>query len=108
MVTGAAGHLGSAMAGALAEAGSTLLCTSRELDRARSAAASLPDPNVVRHFGLAMDQLDAQSIEQCIDDAIGSAGRIDILVNNAHERLKSDWTNVTDDQFNRQLTNATG
>jgi NAD(P)-dependent dehydrogenase (short-subunit alcohol dehydrogenase family) len=107
MVTGAAGHLGSAMAIALAEAGSRVICTSRELDRARSVAASLPDPHRVQHFGLAMDQLDAQSIDHCVASVIEAAGRIDVLVNNAHEPLQSDWTNVSADEFNRQLANAT-
>lgn len=108
LVTGAGGHLGSAMASALAEAGSRVVCTSRDLQRAASAAASLPDEHQVKHLGLELDQLDAESIEHCVDSTIRSAGRIDILINNAHEPLKSDWTNVTADEFNRQLTNVTG
>jgi gluconate 5-dehydrogenase len=108
IVTGAAGHLGLAMASALAEVGSRVICTSREFERAASAAASLPDPHGAQHFGIAMDQLDAQSIDCCVKSAIEAAGRIDVLVNNAHEPLQSDWTNVTADQFNRQLANATG
>jgi gluconate 5-dehydrogenase len=107
IVTGASGHLGSAMASALAEAGSRVICTSRELDRAQSVAASLPDPHGLQHFGLAMDQLDAISIDRCVESAIEAAERIDVLVNNAHEPLQSDWTNVTADQFNQQLSNAT-
>ena len=37
-----------------------------------------------------------------------AAGAIDILVNNGHEPLAADWTNVTAEQFSRQLDNATG
>src|SRR5256885_1697712 len=85
LVTGAAGHLGSAFACALAEAGSRVICTSRDAKRATSAAASLPDPHHVNHLGIEMDHLDAGSIDRSIEDAIRSTGRIDVLVNNAHE-----------------------
>ena len=42
LVTGASGYLGGALARALAEAGATVVVSSRELSRAESAAASLP------------------------------------------------------------------
>src|SRR5205823_6242023 len=40
LVTGGTGHLGSAMGRALAEAGATVVVTSRDADRARAAAAA--------------------------------------------------------------------
>jgi NAD(P)-dependent dehydrogenase (short-subunit alcohol dehydrogenase family) len=39
---------------------------------------------------------------------VKQAGRLDILVNNGHEAIGSDWRAVTGAQFNRQLANATG
>lgn len=108
LVTGAGGHLGSAMASALAEAGSRIICTSRDAARATAAAAALPDPYGVNHFGLELNQLDAKSIDRAIDEANRSVGAIDVLVNNAHEPLSSDWTDVSADDFNRQLANVTG
>lgn len=108
LVTGASGHLGTALASALAEAGSRVITTSRNSQRAAAAAASLPDPYNVQHLGIEVDQLDAASIDQCVEKAITEAGRIDVLVNNAHEKSRSDWTDVTAEEFNRQLANATG
>jgi gluconate 5-dehydrogenase len=55
-----------------------------------------------------LDHLEAQSIERCIENAVQTVGGIDVLVNNAHESVISDWTNVSAEQFTRQLANATG
>ena len=108
IVTGAGGHLGSALARALAEAGARVAATSREAKRADSVASSLPDPFGVRHFGAALDHTDAGSIDRCVEAVIQAAGRIDVLVNNAHEATTSDWQNIHAEQFNRQLANVTG
>jgi gluconate 5-dehydrogenase len=108
LVTGAGGHLGSALASALAEAGSRIICTSRDAKRAASVASSLPDPNKVKHLGLALDQLDESSIDRCMAEANRLAGGIDILVNNAHEPVATDWASISAADFTKQLANATG
>jgi NAD(P)-dependent dehydrogenase (short-subunit alcohol dehydrogenase family) len=108
LVTGAGGNLGFALASAVAEAGGRVVVTSRDARRAASVAATLPDPHQVRHLGIELDQLDAASIDRCIEKTIEAAGQIDVLVNNAHEKMPSDWTDVTTDLFNRQLANVTG
>ncbi len=108
LISGASGHLGGAMARALAEAGSRVAVTSRQADRARAVAAELPDPNGAGHRGFAMDQMDADSIERAVADVLDEVGRVDVLVNNGHHPLASDWTDVAPEQFTRQLANATG
>jgi gluconate 5-dehydrogenase len=108
MVTGASGHLGGAMARALAEAGARLVIASRELARAEAVAAALPNPHALRHEGVAMDQFDESSIVAAFAAAVDRVGPIHVLVNNAHETLANDWTDVTGEQFTRQLANATG
>lgn len=108
LVTGGTGHLGSAMARALAEAGASVVLTSRNVERARAAANALPRPGAARHHGIALNQLDPTSIEQAFHDAVTCAGTLDVLVNNGHEADAHDWTNVTAEQFTRQLANATG
>ena len=52
IVTGAAGWLGSAMSRALAEAGATLVVTSRDAETAAQFAASLPGRG---HVGLGFE-----------------------------------------------------
>ncbi len=108
LVTGASGYLGGAMARALAEAGSRVVVTSRDADRARTVAQALPDPHGAGHQGFRLDQMEAASIERDFAEIVEQAGQIDVLVNNGHEPLVNDWTDVTAEQFTGQLANATG
>lgn len=108
LVTGASGHLGGAISRALAEAGASVVVTSRDRLRAEALATSLPCPGSARHHALELDHFDTESIERAAADAVERTGGIDILVNNGHAVISSDWTNIDADTFNRQLANATG
>ncbi len=108
LVTGGAGHLGTAMCRALAEAGATVVVTSRDAERAQSVAMKLPRPAEGKHQGTALDHCKAEDARRCIEETIAKTGRIDILVNNAHEPVAHDLTNITPEEFSRQLENATG
>jgi NAD(P)-dependent dehydrogenase (short-subunit alcohol dehydrogenase family) len=108
LITGATGHLGSAMAEALAEAGASVVVSSRTLASAESIARQLPRVDNASHHGVAIDHTDESSVRDGFAAALQQAGRIDVLVNNGHEPLGADWTTVTAEQFNRQMTNATG
>lgn len=108
LVTGATGYLGQALARALAEAGASVVISSREQAKAQAAADQLPAAGQAKHRGVRLDYMDEASIRQGVADAVSAAGRIDILVNNGYERVTADWTNVSGEQFSRQLANATG
>ena len=108
LITGGCGHLGSAMARGLAEAGASVILTSREAARAKEAAALLPREKAVRHFGIGLDHMEPKSLAASFDEAVSLAGQVDVLVNNGHEALASDWTSVTPEDFSRHLANATG
>lgn len=108
LVTGAGGHLGSALAAALAEAGCRVMVTSRKLATARATAAALGGAQKGRHGAVVLDQMDEASIQRGFADATKQAGHIDVLVNNAHEVLADDWRGVTGQAFTRHLANATG
>ena len=108
LITGSTGHLGSAMARALAEAGASVVATSRDLARAEAVAAALPSPGGARHFAAAFDQMAPGDLDGQFAAAVEMAGPIDVLVNNGHEAEGADWTNITPEQFTRQLANATG
>lgn len=57
---------------------------------------------------LACDLNDLQSIPPLIDKIISTYGKIDILVNNAGINLKKEFTEVTDEEFQKiLLTNVT-
>ncbi len=108
LITGSTGHLGSAMARALAEAGASVIATSRDLAHAKAVAAALPRAGGSRHFGAALDQMTPVDLDGQFAAAVEMAGPIDILVNNGHEAEAADWTDITPEQFTRQLANATG
>lgn len=107
LVTGASGHLGQALAAALAEAGCRVVVGSRDRQRGREAAEALGGREGGRHLSVVLDQMDEASIDRGFREAVAAAGRIDVLVNNGHEALADDWTTVTPAQFTRQLANAT-
>lgn len=108
LVTGATGWLGSALSRALAEAGASVAAASRDVARAAQVAADLPVVGSARHFGVAIDYLDPASMDEGVDAAIDTAGRIDILVNNGYAPSTGDWTTITPEGFDHQMRNATG
>jgi gluconate 5-dehydrogenase len=107
IVTGAGGHLGLALAKALAEAGCRVVATSRVAERAEETASRLPDPHGVGHIGIALDHSDEGSIDRCCDAVLKRAGQIDILVNNAHKATAHDWKTITGQEFQSHFTNLT-
>jgi NAD(P)-dependent dehydrogenase (short-subunit alcohol dehydrogenase family) len=108
LITGATGHLGTAMAVGLAEAGATVIASSRRIESAEAAAAGLPRLHGAKHKAVSIDHTDEASVRDGFATALEKAGRVDVLVNNGHAALGVDWTNVTAEQFNRHMANATG
>lgn len=108
LLTGGCGHLGGALARALAEAGASVVLTSRDESRAREAAALLPQVGTARHIGLPLDHMQPETLAAGFKRAVDAAGPVSILVNNGHEALAADWSTVTPEQFSRHLANATG
>lgn len=108
LITGASGYLGAAMASALAEAGASVACASRDRKRAEDAASKLGTDQGQEHFGVVLDQLDEGSIETGFQSVIDRAGAVDILVNNGQHGAPNDLTDVNTEQFKSQLANAAG
>jgi|APSaa5957512622_1039677.scaffolds.fasta_scaffold06762_5 NAD(P)-dependent dehydrogenase (short-subunit alcohol dehydrogenase family) len=107
LISGASGFLGTAMSMALAEAGATVVTTSRDPDRARAAAERLPGE--APHVGVQMDHMDSASVEEGFAAAVAAAGAVDILVNNGNDSVGiRDLTDVDAESFDRTLSNATG
>lgn len=108
LITGGTGHLGSAMSRALAEAGASVVLSSRFEDNAKAAIAKLPIVGKARHHALALNHMEPDTLDASFARAVSLAGQVDVLVNNGHEGDGHDWTNVNAEQFTRQLANATG
>ncbi|MDP6776763.1 MAG: SDR family oxidoreductase [Candidatus Latescibacteria bacterium] len=108
LVTGGTGYLGTAFSLALAEAGASVVISSRERERARAAAEDLPTAGSAQHVGVQLDHMEADSVEAGFAEAVDAAGEVDVLVNNGNEGQGNDLTQVTHDQFTHQLGNASG
>ncbi len=103
LLTGGTGWLGSAMSSGLAEAGATVVVTSREEGRASRFAATLPGRN---HIGLGFDQDESESIPALVESAIERVGRIDILVNNAYHGTAPSIESATAEDFDSAFHNG--
>ena len=104
LLTGASGHLGSAFARALAEAGASVVAASRDLEKSQSTIKALPGSQP--HYAVQLDQMDPKSLQAGFAEAMEQAGKVDILVNNGHSPLGKDWTDVTQEEFAEHLGNA--
>ncbi len=99
MVTGGCGHLGSAMCRALAEAGASVVVTSRDAAKAQRLADTLPQQGRAQHIGIELDHMNPDSLAASFRQAVSLTGAVDVLVNNGHEALGADWSTVTAEEF---------
>jgi NAD(P)-dependent dehydrogenase (short-subunit alcohol dehydrogenase family) len=83
LITGAHSWLGNDMACALAEAGASILITSRKIDRAEEAAAKISETYGIEALGLELDQRDHEQVVSVMKAAAEWKGHLDILINNA-------------------------
>lgn len=102
LVTGAAGHLGRAVAQAFAEAGDRLVLLDRAVPLLDAAFGSA-DPDARLH--LAADLRDAADVQRAVQAALAAFGRIDVLCNLAggfamgdavHELADDAWDALFD------------
>jgi gluconate 5-dehydrogenase len=96
LVTGGAGWLGTAMCEALAEVGARVAIASRNMDNCRKLAERLPGEG---HLALALDVQNEEAIRSVIDEVANTAGRLDVLVNNAYSGRAPSLDEATADDF---------
>ncbi len=99
LVTGANRGLGRAIADAAAEAGHTVVATARDV--AQLAAWQAIDP--VRRGAVQMDVTDSASVDAAVRSALGTHGRIDVLVNNAGYGLLGAFEEIGPEQITAQF-----
>ena len=108
LVTGGAGWLGSSFARGLAEAGATVVVSSRDTTRSQQTAMQLPSPGGAKHYGIQLDHMDPTALEKSFASAIETAGKLDILINNGLEAIPKGIDDVTFDEFARHQSNNAG
>ncbi|HET6620741.1 MAG TPA: SDR family oxidoreductase [Dongiaceae bacterium] len=84
LVTGGAGHLGAAMSTALAEAGGHVCVLGRTRAKLAGLVQRLSDRGLSAE-AIALDVTSAEDIRSLAADLDRRHGRLDVLVNNAHE-----------------------
>ena len=109
LVTGGNRGLGKAIAQALAEAGARVALTSRDLNRAQTAAREINAATGQRCQGYACDVTNPQQVEAVVSQVVDDFGGLDILVNNAGINIRGAIDQLSLEEFEQvQATNVTG
>jgi len=100
IVTGGGSGLGFAIAKKFVENGITTIIAGRDKEKLSKAKEQLGE----QCHAKTCDVMDLASIPKFIQDIINEFGQIDILVNNAGINQKKEFTEVTDEEFQRVIT----
>ncbi|XID95866.1 SDR family NAD(P)-dependent oxidoreductase [Paenibacillaceae bacterium WGS1546] len=108
IVTGAASGIGKELATGLAEAGSHIVIADINIDGARHVADRIAAELGVRTLAIQADITDESKLDEMVDRAMETFGRIDVLVNNAgigariaiEEMSTADWQRMMDVNLN--------
>jgi NAD(P)-dependent dehydrogenase (short-subunit alcohol dehydrogenase family) len=104
LVTGATRGLGRSIAEALAEAGATVIVSSRKAAACEQVAAEITDATGVKAHPLPLHVGDWDAIGPAVDEVVQRHGRIDVLVNNAGiAPLAPSATDVTEALFDKTI-----
>ena len=102
LITGSSQGIGLALAKGLAEAGATLVLNGRDTSKLDAAAATLRDAGAGVET-LPFDVTDHDAVRDAVDAFEGTAGPIDILINNAGMQHRTELENFPADAFERLL-----
>ncbi|MEP5151697.1 SDR family oxidoreductase [Planktotalea sp.] len=100
IVTGAAGGMGQAFVRALMADGVTVA----GLDIDQSGLTELANTLGERFFPVPVDLTDADAVKDAFDLVSEQLGGVDILVNNAGTCFMSEFPDIPQDEFERQMT----
>ena len=108
VITGGAGHLGTAISEALAEQGATVYIASRDKDKCQKLAKKLEDKFEIKAVGKSLDLLDKSSIDDCFSEIGKAESRIDILINNASAGISVPIEQMTESEWEKGLNGTVG
>jgi NAD(P)-dependent dehydrogenase (short-subunit alcohol dehydrogenase family) len=83
LITGGAGHLGSTMAEALAELGTTVVVLDVDLPRCNAVAERLNRDFAVDSFPMVVDLSDSSAVADVPQRVLDQCGRLDVIVHSA-------------------------
>lgn len=100
LVTGGGSGLGFAIAQQFTQNGITTIIAGRDTAKLNTAKAELGD----LCFARSCDVSNLASVPVFVEEIVKEFGQIDILVNNAGINQKKEFTEVTDEEFQRVIT----
>jgi len=104
IVTGGGSGIGLAIAEKFAQNGIRTVLVGRDIEKLKNAKEKLGDLCTTASCDLS----NLGEIPKLVNDIVAQYGKIDILVNNAGINMKKEFTDVTDEDFQRiLLTNVT-
>jgi len=107
IVTGGNGGIGLGMAQGLAAAGATVVIAARNADKSTAAVATLVASGGVAS-AIEVDVTDEAACQAMVASAVGTHGRLDILINNAGINIRKPPQNYTLAEWHQILqTNLT-
>jgi 3-oxoacyl-[acyl-carrier protein] reductase len=108
VVTGSAAGIGRALARRFAAEGARVVVADLDLERASRVAGEMAEERL-EATPVYVDIADARAVAAMVDTALGTYGRIDVLVNNAGIGLNRPFLETTLEEWERQLrVNLTG
>lgn len=109
VVTGASGDLGTAMAGALAEAGASIVAAAIDDERLAQCVRQLEPRCPAGFLAVPVDVTKRDQVQSLMKKAADRFGHIDILVTAAGIQIRKPAVDFGDDDWQRVLTtNLTG
>ncbi len=106
IVTGGAGHLGTAISEALAEVGANVVIASRNVENCRALAKRLTQ-KYPEAIGLELNVSNEDSIFKLVKEVVSEFGHLDILFNNAYSaRSRKELENMPAEEFDSVLHNG--
>lgn len=103
LITGGAGHLGTAMSEALVAYGAELFIASRDEDKCKNLAGMLNQKYGGNCHGVAIDISSENSIFCCVNNILNHSGKIDVVVNNAAYSVAGYFEDLTEQTWNRAI-----
>ena len=101
LISGGAGHLGSAMTEGFLEFGAKVYIASRNINKSKKFVSKLKEQGLVNVEAIEMDVTDSKSVHNAVTFILDREKKIDVLVNNAYSGKtgslltgeEQDWMN---------------
>lgn len=104
LVTGCSTGLGVQMAKALASQGAKIVALARRKEKIDAVALEIAKEFGVETLAIQCDITSTEKVNVAVDDILERFGRIDILINNAGTGAVAPAEDMTDEQFDRELS----